>query len=194
MRISFAETQDTHFPLHRYRGILATTWASNNPRNIHFICWTANSQELSGVLQIIFFTLAAQRRKTFIYINSCQLLRLWSTMWSPNLPFCLPFGGFGYSKLVNMWSDWLCEQSDLVVKVTENIGLTGLQSSVWFCLFACVWLIETRATYLKVWLYWVMHSENGNFLNDDSRNLLVLPCSQLIRHMLEDISTIPIDT
>ena len=158
MRISFAETEDTHFPLHRYRGILATTWASNNPRNIHFICWTANSQELSGVLQTISFTLPAQRRKTYIYINSCQPLRPWSTMWPPNLPFCLPFGWFGYPKYFNMWSDWLCEQSDLVVKVTENTGLTGLQSSVWFCLFVCLCLGHRDMGYIFESLALLSHS------------------------------------
>lgn len=44
-RISFAKTQDTHFPLDRYSWLLAATWASSSPRNIHVICWTANSQD-----------------------------------------------------------------------------------------------------------------------------------------------------
>ena len=59
------------FPLHRYRCVVATTWASRNPRSIHLICWTAKSQGHSGFLQIIFFTLPAQRRKMCICINSC---------------------------------------------------------------------------------------------------------------------------
>lgn len=76
-RISFAKIQDTHFPLDRYRRLLATTWASGSPRNICVICCTGNSQDaqflfLFFVNNILHF--ANTERKMRIYIQIFYLL------------------------------------------------------------------------------------------------------------------------
>lgn len=42
-------------------------------------------------------------------------------------------------------------------------------------------VIETQNEHLEVWPYWVIHPNNENSLNDDSRNLLALP-SALLSH------------
>lgn len=95
----------------------------------------------SVFLQIIFFTFPKQKRKMYIYIFVncyCHVLHV----VTKSTIFFLAFGWFGLPKQLDIWSHCLCEQSDLVIKVMENIGLTCLQSSVFL-------VIETQTIHLE---------------------------------------------